>query len=390
MTRTLTQLDEWPRHQTIHTFDVVENDSPKWSDGFWFCIGDPEGRCNLITALRWYPNTNVADGYAIVALDDGKQYNLRVSRRLRPRIDDLEVGPLWMEIVEGLRTIKLGSRPNDFGVEFDIVWDGAAPCYDEAPGSVRYLDGRRVGARSNFVQVGNLSGSVTVEGRKFEVGPDWVGARDHSWGLGDTGGEHPGFAAPPAGMTASPTSGMRAVGLRQWALLRLPERSIYYWFHHANSGEMTVFESRVDYPYGSGKDGWAYKGVTVESANFVDGERRLADAVVAFERPDGGTDRFSMTTVSKPVYMQGGGYWGGYDDGLGRGVYRGEELVEGDVWDVSAPTEVKDLDGKPILQRNGAWAETYATYENLDNPEEHGLGLLECVIGGPYPGIKED
>ena len=42
------------------------------------------------------------------------------------------------------------------------------------------------------------------------------------------------------------------------------------------------------------------------------------------------------------VYCQGGGYFGGFDDGLGQGVYRGDEHVEGEVWDVSHPTTLVD------------------------------------------------
>ena len=34
------------------------------------------------------------------------------------------------------------------------------------------------------------------------------------------------------------------------------------------------------------------------------------------------------------VYCQGGGYFGGFDDGLGQGVYRGDYHDEGEVWDV--------------------------------------------------------
>lgn len=390
MARRLTQLDEWPRHPTIDTFDTVVSDSPRWSDGYWFCIGDPDGQCFLLTALRWYPNTNIVDGYAICSLADGRQYNLRVSRRMRPRIDDLDCGPLWMEIVEGLRTIRLGAHPNDAGIEFDLLWEGAAPCWDETPGVRHHVDGRVSFARSNFVQLGHVSGHINVAGRRFEVGSEWVGARDHSWGIGETGtGNRPDVAAPTAGaMIQGATLG--AFGMRQWALVRFPTRSIYYWFHHAADGTMSVFASRVDYPFDSGQEGWSYHRAAVEQAEFVDGKRRLDNAVVAFTRYDGVVERFAVRTVSRPLYMQGGGYWDGYDDGRGRGVFRGEEVVEADVWDVSLPTVVRNLDGVVLPQRNSSWAETFAVFENLDDPTERGLGLLEAVIGGPYPGITEE
>jgi hypothetical protein len=253
-----------------------------------------------------------------------------------------------------------------------------------------YVDGRVSFGRSNFVQVGHVSGSISVAGRHFEVGADWAGARDHSWGIGETGtGNMADVAAPSArGNIQGATLG--GFGLRQWALVRFPERSIYYWFHHGADGHMSVFASRVDYPFESLREGWSYRRATVEHTEFVDGARRLDRAVVAFTRYDDKVERFAVRTVSRPVYMQGGGYWDGYDDGRGRGVYRGESIVEADVWDVSHPTVVRGADGEVLAQRNGAWAETFAVFENLDDPSERGLGLLEAVVGGPYPGITED
>jgi hypothetical protein len=152
---------------------------------------------------------------------------------------------------------------------------------------------------------------------------------------------------------------------------------------------MSVFRSHIGYPFERERPGRAYEGAKVESVEFKDGLRRLQRAVVAFQRSDGRTDRFCMEVVSRPLYLQGGGYWTGFDDGLGRGIYRGEDQVEGDVWDVSHPTKVLDQDGQPIPQKQGAWAETFARFENLDDPAETGLGLLECVIAGPYPGTEE-
>jgi hypothetical protein len=387
--RKLTKLDEWPLHQTIHTFDSVETASPNWSDGFWTCVGDPEGKVNLITAIRFYQNTNVADGYAILSLDDGRQYNLRVSRRLRPRIDELDVGPLWMDILEGLRTFRFGCRENDSGIEFDLLWEAAAPAYDETSGEVTYIDGRIAFSRSNYVQVGHLSGTLQVAGRDFQVGPEWVGARDHSWGLGDagTGGKIGGFVAPPGGVRHP--SRKPSFGLRQWCLVRFPTRSLYYWFQHSADGEVTLFRNQIGRPFDSEKGSTGYKHVHVESAEFVDGMRRLDRAVLHFETYSGRTERFSVETISHPLYMQGGGYWGGYSDGLGRGVYRGEDFLEHDIWDVSHPAEPRDLEGNPIPQKYGAWAETYGRWQNLDLPEEQGIGLLECVAAGPYPGVDD-
>jgi hypothetical protein len=391
MTRALSQLDEWPRHQTLDTFTMVASDSDRWSDGSWICVGAPDGSCHLITAIRFYPNTNVVDGYAIVTLDDGKQYNLRVSRRLRPNMDEIGVGPLWMEIVEGLRTIRFGASANESGIEFDLQWDGASPCHDEVPGVIKYEDGRVARARSNYVQLGHVNGHITVNGRRFEVGPEWMGARDHSWGIGDTGtGNQPSQAAPaPSSLDVTHGAQLRAFGMRQFSFVRFPERTIVYRFHCAADGTMSATNSRVDYPYGSEREGWSYRGFTLDDVTFVDGVSRVATSRVSLTRPDGGVDRFAIRSLGAPVYMKGGGYWDGFDDGRGRGVYRAELHLEHDVYDVSHPTIVRDLDGNVLPQRNGAWAETIAIWENLDDPTEVGIGEFEAVVGGPYPGVTD-
>ncbi|MDP6375152.1 MAG: hypothetical protein QGH42_02740 [Kiritimatiellia bacterium] len=398
--RTLTELDEWPRHQTIDTFDVVANPSPEWSDGYWFCIGDPKGEVNLITAIRLYHNTNVIDAYVMVSTDEGRQYNVRASRRLRPRIDDIEVGPFWQKIVRGLRTIQFGCRANPYGVEFDIEWESAAPPYDEASGVRHVVDGRLVAERSNYVQVGDLSGWLRIGDRewRFDRGDGWAGARDHSWGMGGTGvGEKPNpYGAPPL---EPRLMGWGGPGMRHWALVKLPTRSVYYAFLRNSDGSFSAsgtgakgggtIHSRVDYSYEDGKEGWAYTDVSVGEHQWADGWPRLKQGTVQLNRPDGGIDRFRIDVVSKPIYMQGGGYWGGWDDGLGRGVFRGEDLVEGEVWDVAHPVKVFNVDGNEIAQRpGGSYAEVFARYTNLDDPDEVGLGMLEAVIIGEYEGIK--
>ena len=403
MSRVLTEADELPRHQTLDTFDTVANPSPEWSDGYWFCIGDPAGEVNLITAIRLYHNTNVIDAYAIASTADGKQYNLRASRRLRPRIDDIAVGPFWQEIIQGLRTIKIGCDANPHGIEFDILWESLAPPYDEATTSRHYRDGRLVSERSNYVQVGYLSGRLKIGSKEWTSSKEdgWAGARDHSWGLGHTGvGEKPyPFAAPPL-PTEKRRVGWGGPGMRHWALVMFRDRSLFYAFMRNPDGSYSAsgtgakggspVHSRVDYSYDDGRDGWAHVDVSAEDHQWVDGWALLDNGKVNLVRPDGHVERYQVDVLSKPVYMQGGGYWAGWSDGLGRGVFRGEEYVEGEIWDVSHPVIVVDENGNelPPIPAGGAYAEVYARYTNLDDPDDVGLGLLEAAIIGEYEGVK--
>jgi hypothetical protein len=116
----------------------------------------------------------------------------------------------------------------------------------------------------------------------------------------------------------------------------------------------------------------------------------MKGAQIHFTRPDGKVDRFKVDIISKPVYMQGGGYWGGWNDQLGRGVYRGDEVLEGEVWDISHPVKVFDETGKTEIKQKpgGHFAELYGRLTNLDDPNDVGFGLVEIVFNEEYQGIK--
>ena len=75
------------------------------------------------------------------------------------------------------------------------------------------------------------------------------------------------------------------------------------------------------------------------------------------------------------VYCQGGGYFGGFDDGLGQRVYRGDYHAEGEVWDVSHPTEI--VDARRRFEFDHDWAENFT---RLTSEGETGLAHFECVV----------
>lgn len=123
-------------------------------------------------------------------------------------------------------------------------------------------------------------------------------------------------------------------------MIRFGDRSVFWQFHTNDDGVFTMFESRV-FPRDGGQV-WSYHSPHKLALDLVPGHRRLREGTLELERPDGGLDRFRLAPAGTPVYLQGGGYRQGFDDGLGRGVYRGDDHGEGEVWDVSDPTGVID------------------------------------------------
>lgn len=121
-------------------------------------------------------------------------------------------------------------------------------------------------------------------------------------------------------------------------MIRFGDRSVFWQFHTNDDGVFTMFESRV-FPRDGGQV-WSY-----HSPHKLRPRSRAspsARGTLELERPDGGPDRFRLAPAGTPVYLQGGGYRQGFDYGLWRGVYRGDDHGEGEVWDVSDPTGVID------------------------------------------------
>jgi hypothetical protein len=367
----LTRMDEYPRHQVGGTFDSVVSDSVNWNDGFYFTLGDEATGATLFAAIRLYANTDVMDGFACVTVD-GLQHNARWSRRLRPGSDDLSVGALRLDIVEPLRELRLSCADNPYGITFDLAWTGLHEPYLEDR-IVRYSGGRKVYDRTNYDQCCEVTGSITVSGRVLDVSPaTWIGVRDHSWGLGRTGGGTSAAVAPDAARDPR-----RGFAMRQWTMVRMPDRVMFWQFHQQPDGSIDSPESIV-IPLDPSTPRWSYASVSAE-ATRVDVHPRAETTRVTLTRPDGRVDRYELTPVGSPAYLQGGGYHDGFADRRGRGVFRGEDYSEGEVWDVSHPVDVGDPAGW-FRQRPDGWAENFATCRNLDDPADRGFGHLECVL----------
>ena len=93
----LNPFDDYPFHQTAAPIDVPATSDSHFNDGYYFAFYRPD--VHVFCGLRLHPNSNVMDGYAGVVWE-GEQRDVRFSRALRPRANDLAVGPFRLDIVE--------------------------------------------------------------------------------------------------------------------------------------------------------------------------------------------------------------------------------------------------------------------------------------------------
>jgi hypothetical protein len=357
--------DEYPLHQITQSFSGVAGSDPQWNDGHYVCFCDADGDVCVTSNVRLYQNNDVLDGFVCVR-HAGRQHNVRLSRRLRPDMDHFGVGPLRIEIVEPMRTLRFVLEENAYGIACDVRCHSTVLPYED-PVEITRIDGRLFSERATYELVGGCDGWVEVAGHRVVLTSGRSSFfRNHSWGnQAGRGGPRYGAPRPPR----------RVPGVRQWVLFRCAEHGGFYFIDpsgRAASGKGAILLPDRAVPV---------IGIDHE-LHFHEGGRRVRAGNFRLTDADGVEWQYSFTDLGW-VYCQGGGYFGGFDDRLGQGVYRGDEHIEGEVWDVSHPTRVVDGAGN-TFEFEHDWAESFV---RLQHGDAVGLAHFECVvIGGPTTG----
>lgn len=328
----LTEHDETLLHQAPEPFGVVGTSDHRFFDRNWFGCYSPDGRAGVITGMGAYPNMNVLDGFAAVHLD-GKQYNVRASRALRPRIGDLRVGPVCHEVETPLWRHRLRLDEGDHGTALDLTWEGVAPAHLEPPHRGR-LDGRLYQDYRRFDQPGTVSGWVQVAGERIDAA-GWFAVRDHSWGIRRQVG---GFE-PFTGSLPPELGGVLFV----WLEFVAGGVTGHLQVHEDGLGRVLAVEGFV-----LPERGEALPVTHVRhDIEFRAGMRVYRRAVLRLVTEGGAEWEIDAKPLIAAWAYQGTGYDGGFNDGRGLGVFRGD-VVEHDVFDVSHPEDVVLASGTAI------------------------------------------
>lgn len=378
----LTRLDDFPRHQIVETFAHVGTSDLTFSDGYYFCFWDPAGEVSLAMGLRLYPNVDVLDGY-VALMRDSRVQTIRMSRRLSTEPNALEIGPLRLDITEGLRSRRLRCSGKEAiqGLEFDLHWQARHHPYAEERRTER-LHGRVVRDLIRYWQAGRPNGELRLDGRAVAVDPgSWYCIMDHSWGTRQSVGPNldPGDL-PPVPMLPPGRDGL----LRLVVFAQMPSYIVYLQTHEDASGRPQMVEGRIDHA-----DGRLEAVVQVgHELEFQGGTRKVLAAVCTVEGAAGTRLRLALRPTHTPTITSALGYAferRGFADDRGMGVYRGEQWVEGDVWTHDGD-EAVDPEGRRYPY-NG-----YIGPAAVDDGRDAGMAYFETVVLGGYAryGFKAD
>jgi hypothetical protein len=334
----LSELDEQLCHQHAAPFGEVATSDHRFYDRNWFCSHHPTDALAFITGLGCYPNMNVLDGYVAIQRA-GIQYNLRLSRELRPAVGDLRIEQLRQEVVKPLQAIRLVLEPSsEFPAAFDLLWEGFLAVHEEGHHhTVR--DGRTVESTRRYKQLGNVHGWLELHGQRH-VAEAWFGIRDHSWGVrSGVGGFEPVTSTSGSG-NAGPGG-----GLALWLDFANDEMGGNLILVEDGNGQRTRLDGAVRWPDGVGRPAARIVDVAHE-LTFFPGTAAFSHGRVVVR-----TDEEEYIMEARPAVTawaySGTGYDGGFRDGLGLGAYRGKLCIEVDEYDVSDPERVL-LDGVPV------------------------------------------
>ncbi len=358
----LLAFDEYPFHQTTQTFAATATSDPAWNDGHYVTAVDTDGRVSFTSNVRLYANNNVIDGFVCLR-HNGRQHNIRVSRALRPNMESLSIGPLRLEIVKPLEEVRLILDPciaaDGVTVALDIVCRTHTAPY-MGPIEVKRLDGRLLSERATYELAGACEGT-------FQIGTDsvtWAPGearffRNHSWGV------HPGRGGPR--LYGEPTPSRRAAGTRHWVLFDFDDHSGFFFVDPAGraaSGKGAILEPDRVVPVVD----------VATDVTFYEPHTRLRSGQFRLTDVEGRVREYQFQDLGW-VYCQGGGYFGGFNDGLGQGAYRGAFHMEGEAWDTTHPVEITHENRTWTFDHH--WAENFVA---ITHNGTTGLGHYECVV----------
>ncbi len=359
----LSSMDEFLAHQTCETFDHVFTSDRNFYDRYYFNMHPSSDELFLITGMGQYPNLGTMDAFVSVSHGD-TIHVVRASRELGADRSNTQVGPIGVEVLKGLEKLRVWCEPNEWGLAFDLTFEGTVPAIEEPRTFQRQPHGRVTMDTSRYSQVGTWSGTLEVAGRRYEVTPDrWQGARDHSWGVR-------GVGEPEA-------PGIRVKAIREgfgffhtWVPLQLDDALLKLFAEEDMHGKRLVEESLKIHSLATGGR-VEPMGRPEFHFTYQPGTRELASAVIEVDDPSGKPLRIDATPLRTVYLAAGSGYIPQPD--WAHGMYQGALKVEGKTYDVGSGEARAGL---------GPLYETLCRFDLSSG--EVAYGLLENLVVGVY------
>jgi hypothetical protein len=180
-----TAMDEYFVHQIPQMLPEVVTHHHHWRESYFYDFHDPSGTGDVVFfTMAHYPAQQRMDSLQMATIG-GEQIT---GFRGRPYDGDPHTTSMpgaRVEVVEPMREVRLWADAADAEIGFDITWRARTEPYGLRRGTMRAGDDV-VWDQCHMFQSGTYNGTITARGATIEV-KDWIGQRDHSWGIRDHG-----------------------------------------------------------------------------------------------------------------------------------------------------------------------------------------------------------
>ncbi|WP_182348169.1 hypothetical protein [Tomitella gaofuii] len=372
----LSPSDDYPIHQVPEVLRHVGTSDRNFYDRYYFncapTLGSGAEPMLLIIGMGQYPNLGVADAFAVLRRGDDHLV-ARASKALGADRMDTSVGPFRIEVIEGLRALRVVLAPSEDtpDLSFDLTFTAAVPARLEARHFDRAL-GRVTFDTQRFVQAGSWRGHLIVEGGSIAVTDEmWIGNRDRSWGVRPIGEPEP--PGRRAAETAEPSCFFWI-----YAVLQFDDAVIITIMQEDARGRRIVEDATRVWRDPAREP--EHLGRPEHALTFHPGGREVSRAVLTFHRPlpEGGTRealRVECTPVLASYIGVGTGY--GLEQDWRHGMWQGALAVQ----QLRQPaSSIED------------WKRMFCPIDNLarctlteDGRTSTGEGLFEVAVIGTYP-----
>ena len=323
----LSKMDDYPLHQIADVIRFTQTSDRNFYDRYYFNLFDPEQQIFVVFGLGQYPNLGTQDAFLLVRHGD-RHHVLRASRELGDRAD-ISVGPMRVEVLEGLRRLRLVVEDNEHGISLDAEFTGAHEAHLEPRHYIR-RHGRVLFDTVRFAQLGRWQGRLEVKGARFDISPDrWMGCRDRSWGVRPVG------EPEPQGIhTGTPAM----EGMWNYFPMLFDDFVLLYIVNETGDGQRSIEEAMRIWKDPAREPEWL--GRPEHDHDFAHAEPykcHIREGVVRFPDAPGGPLELRGQPLLQTYLTAGTGY--GLEPDWKHGMYQGPLAVQSLSWDVHADAD---------------------------------------------------
>jgi hypothetical protein len=181
----LTALDELLAHQLPEVFPDTAVHHAHWRESYFFVAHSREVLGDLvILTMATYPQRESLDSLQMGRVGGTPVIGYH-ARAYDGDPHTPVVGPARVEIVRPYEEIHIWADPDECELGMDLVFRARTKPYALRRGTMR-AGHELIWDQSHMFQSGSYIGTYTYKGETHEA-RDWVGQRDHSWGIRDHG-----------------------------------------------------------------------------------------------------------------------------------------------------------------------------------------------------------